>query len=605
MPIPIQLPSIPGKKWFDPPPTQGADVKEGDGVNSSPYEARQRLDFTTPVGVWSGVAYSLLFQFPRWGFVRFKIDEWITVSPVFREYYELTVKQKEQLEGMIKNGLTSISTAASDMELIWHDLRKYKEQMEHFHKIEKGKWLMKNGKQVDGERLIMEGEQTLKAIFIDEVDVHTGEMISLKSIAPRWPTIIADFMNLKDNDTNPKEISKKLKVSEAEGVVLATKNKLFVEWRDKIFRDTVLRRYEILSGLLESRKTSFKEYKEMLRPTLARYKMINDALSSPELRRDIAHNAATFRPDTQAISNDFMRVWAWKPFSPREKYAMTRTWLHKITLSDMGFTREEMQELKRAGVKADKEYFGLPVEPCIDHVVRKIAKVVEKEYQVEITLKDIFDAREMLAKQFEGTYGGFGGREPWIYSPYFIHVDIPMLRTVWRLANGAEFEDVAMEDIIVGARSQNFIIINCLELIAKQRKLDNYIDTMLGDVRVKNETGAQTTIPIAEIMKEEYPEVFIHDEKELENKLKALEKLKESAKKVDDSVKKVKEGTNKVLKTLGLGDVSFFKSKGPYEFAVVHRMAKNYHTIVGPQFVLVRDFMKSKFGVPGLQQLIW
>jgi len=604
MPIPIQLPSIPGKKWFDPLPTKGAEVVEGDAVNSSPFEARERLDITTPVGVWSGICYSLLFQFPRWGFVRFKIDEWIAVSPVFREYYDITIRQKEQLEGIIKNGLTSITTAASDMELLWHDLRKYKEHMEHFHKIEKGKWLTKHGKQGEGEKLMMEGEQTLKAIFIDEVDVHTGEMISLKSIAPRWPTIIADFMDLKDNDTNPKEISKKLKVSEAEGVVLATKNKLYVEWRDKIFRDTVYRRYEILMGLLESRKTSFKEYKEMLRPTLARYKMINDALSSPELRKDLLQ-AAVFKSDAQAVSNDFMRVWAWKPFSPREKYQMARTWLHNISLSDTGFTREEIQKLGEMGVK-DKELFGLPVEPAIDHVIRKIKDVVEREYQVEITIKDIFDARQMLAKQFQGTYGGFGGREPWIYSPYFIHVDIPMYRTVWRLADGSEFEDVQMEDIIVSARSQNFIIINCLELIAKQKKLDNYIDTMLGDVKIKDETGKiQRTVPIAEMMKEEYPEVFIKDEKELESKLKALEKLKESAKRVDDSVQKMKERTNRVLDTLGLGGIKFFKATGPYEFAVVHRMAKTYHTVVGPQHKLVLDFMKSKAGVPGFTQVLW
>ena len=84
-----------------------------------------------------------------------------------------------------------------------------------------------------------------------------------------------------------------------------------------------------------------------------------------------------------------------------------------------------------------------------------------------------------------------------------------------------------------------------------------------------------------------------------------LRKLKESKKKVDDSLKKVGKGVNKALDTVGLGGIKFIRTTGPYEFAAVHRMAKTYFNVVGPQFALIRDFLKGKFGVPGMEPVTW
>jgi hypothetical protein len=610
MVIPIPIPSYPTAKWYDKyrgpydieaPPK----FKPGEAVNSSPYEARMRMDFTTPIGVWTGASYSLFFQLPKWGYVRFKIDEWITVSPVFREYYELTVKQKDQLEGIIKTSLTSISNAIADMELIWHDLRKFKINLEHFQKIERGKWLINHGKKDDGEKLKTEGEQTLKAIFIDEVDVHTGEMIALKSIAPRWPTIIADFMRLEDKHKDPKKIAEDLKISEAEGVVLATKNKLYQDWRDKIFKETLKRRYKYLTEMLEARKASVDEYRNMLKPTLARYKMMSDALSSPAGRELM--NTSWMRYDAQGVSMDYMRLWAWKPMAPLEKYRVSRTMFDKIKAIEAGFTKDEIKTLKKTLGKTwpkNDELEGLPQEPSIDRIVREYWKYVEKNYGVKLTIEDVYKARQMLVNQFRETMGGFGGREPWIFSPYYLFIDVPMYRSVLRLPTGVEIEDVMIEELEVSTRSQNVIIINCLELIAKDKKLEDYINSMIGTVRIVDEKGVKRTIPIEEILKEEFPEVFIEEEEELDEKMKGLEKVKETVEKVDETGKKVKESVKSFLDAIGLGDVMFFRALGPYEFAVVHRMAVTHHKETGPMFALVRDFLKSKFGVAGVNP-VW
>jgi len=219
------------------------DVKytPGEAICLVPGEAEEFLSFTTPMGQVSGVTASLIFQFRKWGYVRYKVDESIWVSPVFKPYYDLVIAQREQLQASIKAGLASISQAISDFELVWHDLRKYKEFLDHFENLEKGKKLMKENKE-EGLKLFNRANSTLKSIFIDQVDVHTGETVALKLIANRWPTIIADFLKLQDDDVEPKDIAKKYHVSEAEGVVLATKNKLYLEWRDNLFYPTVKER---------------------------------------------------------------------------------------------------------------------------------------------------------------------------------------------------------------------------------------------------------------------------------------------------------------------------------------------------------------------------
>ena len=77
----------------------------GNVLIASPFEARVNIDFTGPPGSTSGVYYSLMFQLGKWEFLVQKADEWIEVSPVHAQYYQLTQKQKDDLEGKIKRAL--------------------------------------------------------------------------------------------------------------------------------------------------------------------------------------------------------------------------------------------------------------------------------------------------------------------------------------------------------------------------------------------------------------------------------------------------------------------------------------------------------------------
>ncbi|MEM5853725.1 MAG: hypothetical protein QXG39_02670 [Candidatus Aenigmatarchaeota archaeon] len=548
----------------------------GMGFNVQPFNCDTLIDIDSPIGKGSAVYLSLIFQLPKWGFERVKIDEFVVVTPVFQQYYQLTIRQKEEFENMIKAGLVSIATALSDLELLKHDLRKYKEFMDYYKKIEVGK-------KTKNEKLRLEGEQSLKAIFIDQVDAHTdlpNQPIALRSIAARWPTIISDFMKLKDEDTNPEKIAKDYKVSEAEAVVLATKNKLYLEWRDELFKKAVEERFKSLVAMVEARKKSFEEYKNMLRPTLRRYKSIVDGLSNPSLAKEL-DRFAFWRPSSQGMSIDKATIWAWKPFVAEEKYKSVRETLDEIPAEMAGFTREEVEVLEKEGKLKGGMVKALPVEPSVDMLVRKWVKDIEEEYKVKITCVDIFNARERLVKNFEDSVRGTTSYEAWVFSPYFIFLEIPVYRVVIHLPDGTEIEDLSFERIKAYCSTQNVMIARLIELEAREKQLDDYLKQMLG------EAGVSASGEVVDIDKiaEEY--------------LIKLEEKKEE-KKVEEKVN-LSEPIEKILNFFGI-KFRFFKAqvpyRYPYEFAFKDRITKYYLRQAAIEFSRVVSFIKSAYGAP-------
>jgi hypothetical protein len=569
-------------------PTDIHEKTPGLGINIQPKDCDIYLDFDCSLGKGSGVLLSLIFQLPKWGFDRVKIDETIVVTPVFQQYYQLTIKQKEELEAIIKSSLASIATALSDLEMLRHDLRKYKEFMDYFKMIEVGK---KKG----DEKLRLQGEQALKAIFIDQVDAHTdlpNQPIALRSIVARWPTIISDFMKLSDEDVDPQKIKEKYKVSEAEGVVLATKNKLYKEWRDELFKKAVEERFKSLIALVEARRKSYEEYKEMLKPTLRRYKSIVDGLNTG-LASDL-ERAAFWRPGSQAMSLDTATIWAWKPFAAPEKYKSVReTPLDEIPAEKAGFKPEEIELLKKEGfLKGDGKVKALPMEPSIDDVVRKMVEKIEKGYKVKITAKEIFKARQKLVDRFEKSVTGVTDYESWIFSPYFMFFEIPVIRAVIRLPNGTEIEDLMFNRLKVWLSTQNIIIARLIELEAKDKQLDNFVSQMLGEAGVslkKKEGDIEEILSIDELVKE------------YTIKLEEEEKKEEKKAKIENPFKGVVEAISKFFEFFGL-ELKFFKAKvpyeTPYEFAFKDRITKYYMREAGGTFGMIVGFLKSSFGVP-------
>jgi hypothetical protein len=535
-----------------------------------------------------------MFQLGKWGFERFKVSESIFVSQINKGYYDLVLGERERLMQQIKNGLASVAQAYADLELVLHDLRKYREYLKIFNEIREAEETIKREKDEkkieEAKNKRMRAIQTLRSIFIDQVDIHTdlpNTPIALRSIVSRWPTIISDFMKL-DKEKSPDEI--KLDVSYAEKVVLATKNKLFLSWLE-MFETTVRQRYERLKELAVARENSVKEYKEMIKPLIARYKMIKDALSSSGGRTAMVK--LFFRPEAQAFSIDSMTIWAWKPFAPEEKWKASREYFDKIHAKKAGFTEEEIEILKKKGkIGEDEMVEALPIEPSVDNVVREIMKRINdeygKKYGVEVTIEDLFEARKRLLSRYKSSPEGL--KFTWPFSPYFVFLEIPMDRVVLVLPNGAQLEDLEIGNLKSYVKTQNIIIGHILEIMAKEKALESEIDLLLGEFGFDKDNKLKK---VKEMLKEEF--LFIYGS---ENEIKEYFRPKES--KTEKKKKSILDYFKKILDYFGI-QLTFIRAYGPYEHNVAYRIAKYYFKYSGTIFNQIKSYLASSFQVPGYQ----
>ncbi|MFQ6020614.1 MAG: hypothetical protein ACE5J4_01175 [Candidatus Aenigmatarchaeota archaeon] len=508
------------------------------------------LNFTGQPGTASKIYFSLMFQLPKWGLFHAKVDEWIEVTPAHREYYERTMATKQMLEGVIKTGLTSAAQAVADYELINHDLRKYKEIMNYFSQKD---------------------EHSLKAMFIDQVDIHTGEGISMRSIVARWPTIIDDFMRLKDEDVEPEKIAKKLDVSRAEAVILATKNKLYKEWK-KLFGDAAKERYSTLRSLVEARKRTVQEYRDWLKPYISRFKMTKLAGEKPELRAKIFKSFADITG--QSTFANGIRIWAWKPLKSKEPRRPAAEVIGDFIVHPYDdYVRENFILEKNKGLAAlypwlnndrkycykCKSYFDPVVNKCnkCGSIALEVKKVAD-----EIVEKEIIPAWKKKEMRLDPA------------ELYYTFFDIDILRLGTRLQVG-ELEDITFY-IRTFEITQNILLVKILELKCRERELERYIDEILG---IKLEERG-----IEEIVKEEYPELFGKEP----GKKTFFSDLRFIGKKYVKPFKKIKKPKIKGIMLM---------KPGPYERDLVERITKQYLKVSASHFLEMLNFLKQKMGI--------
>ncbi len=421
----------------------------GHALFAGPREAQTSIDYTTPPGVTYNLYYSLCFQLGKWEYVVQRADEWIEVSPSHAQYYQLTHKQKEELEAKIKSGLASAAQAVADLELLKHDERKYREFLNYMGvQYKDGKF----------EQVGKTDEHSLKAVFIDQVDVHTGDGISMRSIVSRWPTLITDFLKLKDDDMDPDSIKKKLDVSKAEAVVLVTKNKLYQQWKE-LFVPEIKARYERIITLVRSREKSVEEYREWLKPVIARHKMIEEALLRPAQRQSLRTSFMT--PSGHSVATSNIVLWAWRFSSPLE-------------IQKGGTERQAIEWAEKKLDPADEWTMkNLIFHPKHGLVVKY--PWITKEW-VEKKKKEILAESK-------------GAKNPWLipHKLYYAFHIISFTKSNIKNAAGNELED-GVFDVNLIYMSQNAVFVKILELMAKKEELNRYIDGLIGIGPVVTET---------------------------------------------------------------------------------------------------------------------
>src|SRR3989304_8464376 len=124
-------------------------------------------------------------------------------------------------------------------------------------------------------------------------------------------------MKVTDEDVDVNKVANKLDVSRAEGVVLVTKNKLYQEWK-KLFGAELKSRYKRITELVKSRRKSMEEYREWLKPTIARHKMLQEGLATPGRRSSLS--ALFLKHESQALAISNIMLWTWKDTGPAGEF---------------------------------------------------------------------------------------------------------------------------------------------------------------------------------------------------------------------------------------------------------------------------------------------
>jgi hypothetical protein len=479
-----------------------------------------------------------------------KGEEYIIMQPTAPPGETSLMIQKEKLEGQIKSGLASAAQAVADYELLKHDERKYREILDFF-------------------KLGQKDEHVLRALFVDRVDAHTGEGFSMISMTRRWPTIIGDFIKMKSEWRDTAIITKELKVSLAESVVLKTKNELFIEWK-KLFFPDVKDRYSRIKNLVESRKRSVDEYRNWLKPYLEKYRRIRE-------RTQIVPHANLTNPLALLHSpwgGLFVKLWLWKPIRPEE----------------MG----------------KPFYVDREVEPYDSYVKKFLKKKIEPKYKVKFYDNERHKQRHeekckargekiphdyiMVDKAVEsyftpGKKGELLSEHP---APmmdrrhlYYMFVDIDYELLLVKSATGPlEMEDQYWH-IHPFSVSQNVLLILLLEIEAKRKAFDRYVNELIGVKEVEDE------------IREEVENEF----KEVDKKIKGGEDKsdkKEKKKKIPgkDYRESLQEFTDKLEEKLGF-ILKYFIKPSPYELTVQQRISKQIGDYMGPQTAEFANLIKE------------
>jgi hypothetical protein len=507
-------------------------------ITIPPLGQDEEFNFTLPKGKGTGLWMGLVSWLGNKGYTVVKIEETMDISPVDQGYYALTQRNNDELEGKIKQGLASASQAVADYELIAHDWRKY----EGFLKM-----------------LKTDDEHSLRATFIDEVDISTGNN-AIKTAIARWPTMIVDFMKLGEKmptQTNVDEISKGLGISKAEAVLLSTKQRLYIDWKDR-FGSEVEKRCQRILALKNSREMTINEYRDWLRPIVAKHKMYKESLSGKA--SETAFSA--YSSPGQALSTNNIEIWGWQPMLG----IVGRTGTMENV--DKDFAIEPYDEFTKKKVifatkkkKEGKEEKDIPIGLNGAHT-----------WMDENWVKDKVD--DFKKKLAEGNFSWMKKDEL-----YYAFLRMNYERVVIKMPDGTEMEDVTFKPKM-WFFSQNALLVLLLHYEAIKKEFDDYIDNLIG---VSKMNGPDTAKELADIIKK-----WKGEDKRKEDKKKAFD--------LDPLKKDLAENWEKINKAFGF---NFTLSRnGPYEHDFMDRIATPYLATEAVDFYIpLTQFLMGGAGV--------
>ncbi len=555
---------------------------------------------TGPLGFISLLYIKTMFQLPKFGYGVYRYMDTFEINPTYREYYAATIAQKQDLENKIKAGLESASRAIGDYELLAHDHRKYQEYLRYLNDYETAKKFLgdyKDGKtklgkeeadkkKSEADRLLLESNTSLKAIFIDQVDVHTGEGVALKLIVSRWPNIIVDFMKMENDMTTSEDIVKRLvpKITTAEAVVLATKNKLFTRWKD-LFKTAVTQRYLNIMSLMNARRKSIEQYKKWLRPYVIQHELLKESQETPGAGgKSLTHR---LKIGAHAMSFHDIGVYAWQPFTPGDMFRATVERKEiDVRLEHLGRKEGEKEEdeaiLKKFGleyndVKGGKFTTTFWINPY-DHVAKEAlfgspkgqrtkyikTKPLCDEYpwinkkELEAQAIRIIKESEKQPKNYMNTL---------VLHPdylYYMLWDLVFSRVIISVPQGTADDCFVFVKIIFV--SQNVMLTKLVDRWCYEQKFDRNVEEILGLTAIdeKEDTEAGITGDMESVAKKRFP--LLYGKEKTQDKPEPVSIVKSMERKINE--------IENALQIFGIQPQLF--KKGPYETNLKDRFTRQF-----------------------------
>lgn len=536
----------------------------GRAVLIHPLNQNLILETIGPLGTWTDLYWGVVGLLINMEFNFKKVDEWIEISPIHKAFYDLVSSQKEALERKVKGSIDEIIKQVGDLELLEHDLRRYKEFKDYFDAND---------------------EHSLKAVFIDQVDYYTGEgtpgRLSMVFFQQQniFPTIIQDFYEMESEDDLKK--GRLARLPKVERDVLLTKWRAYQEWK-KLFRREVEKRYERISQLVESKRKMIEAMREGIKPYIARLRLLQQGLQRANIRKERV--TTPFYPGVEATSQTVITLWAWKEMAPPEMYKAPGEYLalRKDLRPDDPWTMKHLILNEEVGLKAKFRWITK------DWVKQKIHEIMYVD--------DWFKARKRTQKKYM----------------YYVLLELIFDKWTCRSATGSEIEDV-MVTVRSYWMSQNVLLVKLLELKAKEEEFEWYIDELLGirrkpEEKSRKERMEEITKEIEErkekIKKLREEMAKLSNAKEIKSKKDEIKKLRSEIAKLNNELKELKKQEiskiEKIRDKIGdffdtLGFRIRFLGRGPYEYRFDKRVTK-FHLIPTAKYYWapVAEYIRKK-----------
>ena len=510
-------------------------IKGGYCLVGAPWEMEKILDYTGLRGSGSNIFWTFTHRMVKLRYTQRKMDEWLEVNPNYTDLYNQLLGQKQRIEGAIKSNLTSVAQAVADYELMRHDARRYGEMLDYF----------KKGKT---------DQHVMRSLFVDRVDAFTGEGYSLVTMAKRWPTIITDFIRMKDEWEDVNAIRKELDVSQAEATVLKTKNELYKEWK-LMFLPTVKERYARIQTMVHARRRSIDEYRSWLKPYIAKYKAMEEKTERKDPSMYVSDWGATPGFGTMDAWTA-VRIVLFKPFKPIE------------------FGKPEaVIEKKGQGFIHD------PYDDFAKHWQRR----VEAKYGVKFSEKEI---RERLKKALE--------RNPQAHCSemegdalYYLVFDVKIILNTLKSPppEGMEMDNLMFIPVKPWVFSQNALLVLLMEIWAQNKQLEKYMDEIIGARSVEED--------IYNKVEEEFAGKKAKKKEEKESLWHKFKPHYYSKGEADA----LSWEHYQFVPNLTMRFVRFFVKAGPYEPVFKERVSKMYMRGVGIEHKKIIDLLETSMGI--------